>query len=317
MISSQEKSRTDALDMKACALCGLERPLRSSHIIPRFIFKHLKRSSSTGFMRDGSQMNQRAQDGIKLPLLCGNCEGTLSEWERVFSERIYYPCTKARNGPLVYEEWMLKFAVSVSWRSLLWYYMEQTRRDETESESEDILLKKALGTWRTYLMGKLPHPKSFEQHMLLMDCLEASTPPPMGFPPNVNRFFTRGTYMGLSYSNGQPRFVFTKMGRVFLFGFIGIDKPRQWVGTKINVRHGSIGGNVTLPTPVFHYLADRAREAEDRYEAMSERQRGVIADTIEKSPEQFAESETFEMMKRDIELFGNDAVFRSGAKQPG
>jgi hypothetical protein len=54
-----------------------------------------------------------------MPLLCGECEGRFSTWERHFAEQIFKPVHAAEHTPLslTYRgEWMLKFCVSVSWR---------------------------------------------------------------------------------------------------------------------------------------------------------------------------------------------------------
>lgn len=64
-----------------CRLCNKEGILINSHIIPKFIFKWHKKSSATGYLRTNLDPNKREQDGIKMRLLCNNCEALFNEWE--------------------------------------------------------------------------------------------------------------------------------------------------------------------------------------------------------------------------------------------
>src|SRR3989338_2133962 len=58
-----------------CKLCGINDELQNSHIIPSFIYRWLKETSGTGFLRFGQTPNKRVQDGLKDYLLCSSCEG--------------------------------------------------------------------------------------------------------------------------------------------------------------------------------------------------------------------------------------------------
>ena len=51
--------------LTACAFCGRQQALRLSHIIPKFVFDWLKRTSATGLLRVGYEVNRPAQDGFK------------------------------------------------------------------------------------------------------------------------------------------------------------------------------------------------------------------------------------------------------------
>ena len=63
-----------------CRLCRLSDDLRESHIIPSFVFKWLKKTSATGYLRFAEGDAASKQDGVKIPLLCGTCEQRLSSW---------------------------------------------------------------------------------------------------------------------------------------------------------------------------------------------------------------------------------------------
>ena len=107
-----------------CQLCGKKRDLKESHMIPSFVYKWLKASSGTGHIRFGGTPNLRSQDGYKVYLLCGSCEDLFNTWETTFANLIFHPLNKGEASSFKYGPWMLKFAVSVSWRVLTYFIKE-------------------------------------------------------------------------------------------------------------------------------------------------------------------------------------------------
>lgn len=103
-----------------CQLCKQPKELLESHIVPRFIYRHFKETSATGYLRHNECINRRVQDGAKRRLLCAECEGNFNEWETIVANKLYYPLAKGNLISSRYGPWLLKFAVSVSWRVLLW-----------------------------------------------------------------------------------------------------------------------------------------------------------------------------------------------------
>lgn len=79
-----------------CKLCGLERELKHSHILPEFMYQNLYDSSPKRFYKlqvdlDNS-VNSKIkieQKGVREYLLCGNCEVRLSKYENYAAETIY------------------------------------------------------------------------------------------------------------------------------------------------------------------------------------------------------------------------------------
>ena len=98
-----------------CKLCEADGELRESHILPSFVYRWLKSSSGTGFIRFGENPNLRSQDGFKTYLLCGECEGLFNSWETEFANKIFHPLNGGSGATLQYGPWMLKFAASVSY----------------------------------------------------------------------------------------------------------------------------------------------------------------------------------------------------------
>jgi hypothetical protein len=64
-----------------CRLCLKQSELENSHIIPSFLYRWLKETSGTGFLRFGRNPNRRVQDGLKEYWLCPTCEDLLGKWE--------------------------------------------------------------------------------------------------------------------------------------------------------------------------------------------------------------------------------------------
>lgn len=288
-----------------CKLCCKGKELQKSHIIPKFVFDWLKESSGTGFLRSNEIPNKRVQDGRKEPMLCGGCESLFNQWETPFATKIFHPLNMNAVSSFRYESWLLKFAVSVSWRVLTWYISN----DVTEfSESAKTLIDKALQTWKEFLLDKRSHPDSFEQHIILLDMIE-SIENINDLPPNMNRFMIRGCHVNLAHSNGHPLFIYTKMGRITLLGFIGIKNLRDWVGTRIHVKQGIVGGDIVMPLQFLDYIKYQATAELRVHDRISERQKKVISKTYIKDINRVVMSETFQVLDHDVWLFGENAVF--------
>jgi hypothetical protein len=153
-----------------CALCTKETELKLSHIIPKFVFRWLKESAPSA-IRSIRIPNQRVQDGEKKYLLCSDCEKILNVWETTFCERVFLPLhdSKKKIISITYGPWALKFAVSVSWRVLLYFYQLDDLAHLSGKQRETT--QKTLDVWRKFLLGELQNPGKFEQHLLYITSL--------------------------------------------------------------------------------------------------------------------------------------------------
>lgn len=290
---------------QTCRLCCKEKELRESHIIPKFVLDWQKASSGTGFMRSAEMPNKRAQDGEKEHLLCDECEALFNQWETLFANKLFQPLNRQEAMRFEYDAWLLKFAISVSWRSLTWY----KSNDLPElSESARDLIDNALQTWKEFLLDQRQDPGLFEQHMIVFG-------PPKSvqnirdLPSNFNRFLLRGCHIHLADENGRPLYIYTKMGRVTLLGFIGVKHPRQWAGTKIHVKRGVIGGNVLLPLQFLNYMKERATVELRLNETISIKQQDLIERSYVKKRDRAVMSDTLQSLSLDVRMFGKNAVF--------
>ena len=289
--------------MPSCALCRKEAPLRESHVIPAFVFRWLKETSATGYLRAGSNPRRRAQDGLKSPLLCEDCEQRFSALERDFANDIFYPIQRDNAEEVQYGKWFLKFCVSISWR-VLTYGMQQTPLNHF-SEGQQREAGAALERWTQFLLDEVPHPGRFEQRLALLGAIESVSGP--GFPPNINRYFMRGAEMDIAASKSSA-FTYAKFGPFALFGMI--EAGERWEGTKVNANEGTVGPKkYEFPTSIRDYWISRASRLFRLSDKIPQTEQDRIEDAILKNPERFLGSGTLEAIKYDVRMFG-EAAFR-------
>ena len=97
--------------MGECSLCFKDRELQNSHVIPRFIFRWMKKTGPTPFLRRAVDPNTRIQD-YHEKMLCEECEQIFSDWEGKFASHVFYPHVRNRPNRFEYEEWLYRLAVS-------------------------------------------------------------------------------------------------------------------------------------------------------------------------------------------------------------
>lgn len=281
-----------------CALCQLSGPLCVSHVLPAFIFKEQRRRSATGHIRNSENPNLRSQDGLKKPWLCRSCESLFSRFETSFSSRIFHPWLKGKL-PLPYEEWMLKFCTSVSWRVLK--HCRDLNNQAHYSDEQNRLLTQAEQQWRGFLLGHAPHPASFHQHLMMFDCIEQTTFDDL--PININRWLLTTTTLDIV---GSERSLFTmaKMGRFCLFGQIQAG-PDRWENTKIHLRSGCLKkGKVIVPYGLMNLFEEKAAVARNAMEKMSDAQQLKVQETLAANEDRLIRSDQFRAMQADYDLHG-------------
>ncbi len=291
---------------KPCGLCEKSEPLRVSHVLPAFVFKWAKETSATGYLRFSQNPNRRVQDGLKFPWLCGDCEGLLSREETAFATQAFHPINDDRNTQVAYEEWLLRFCVSVSWRVLSYYRLEGQLAHL--SGAQRAAADAASQRWSDFLFGRVPHPGAFEQHIVPLDVIEATNVG--GLPENINRYLARSIDMDLPCGK-RSAMTFAKLGRFALFGFI-VPQRTKWEGSKVHVLSGTLGGrvNYTLPEDILEFFTSRARVHAKIAEDISDTQHDKIERAVLGDLERARQSGTLEAMLYDERMFGTEAVLR-------
>lgn len=115
-----------------CKLCRTETTLKESHFIPKFVGKWVKRTGVTGYLREKNEVHRRAQDITKEYWLCGDCERMFSGLEGSFANKVFYPFVDNGESVANYNDWMVKFCTSLSWRTLT--YIKSINADEQKPQ---------------------------------------------------------------------------------------------------------------------------------------------------------------------------------------
>lgn len=279
-----------------CALCGRKTLLKESHIIPKFVIQWLKKTSATGHIRDVIAPNRRIQDLPREYLLCAECEGRFSYFEKQFSEKIFLPYKERKTGSFayVYEEWLLSFIISLSWRTLRVEF-------ENFGLKRPALAKparKALAVWGSYLLEKRSSPGSYVHHLFFMDYIKEATgvPVPKGFHSSM----LRATDSTIA-SSEEAVFVYSNLCGMIILSAIAPRNRPQWRGTRV-FKEGVISSPQHIGDGGFlNFLLDRANEIYKR-KKISERQHEKIAEAMQKNPERLLSSESIKAIRADAQV---------------
>lgn len=288
-----------------CAFCNEAKPLVESHVLPAFVFRWLKETSATGFMRFAENPAKRVQDGIKLPWLCEGCEALFNSFETPFASNLFHPYNREEVIYVRYRDWLARFCASISWRVLKYCY--QTKGLDHFSEVQRAEAFRALEVWRAFISGDIQHPGKYEQHLLPLGPVESSTVP--GMSNHINRYFMRGTEFDLPCGEAQA-FTFAKLGRFAIFGVIQPGAVR-WRGSRISPTSGVIQPTkYQLPMGLLDYLNFRAAKHREYADAIPDHHREKIEASILKNPERLLQSDELKAMLRDGDMFGEEAIIR-------
>jgi hypothetical protein len=294
-----------------CELCGKRATILQSHVLPAFVFRWMKQA---GHIRHSAVPNRRSQDGPKKEWLCRECEDLFNSFETPFANQIFHPYDGDRKIRVRYGEWMLKFCVSVSWRTLL--YLKEEQQFTQPNERQVALMDDALRTWSRFLQGEYKHTGAFEVHLLPF--AEIADTSGQSLPPNINRYLTRTIDINAG-SSESTCFTYSKFGPFAVLGFIESAHARKWKGTNISYRGGWFEpGEYSLPGQLVGYLVERANRTRAALEKISPTQQRKIAESIRANPDQLIQSGFFRAMQRDVEMFGEDAFAKfDGDKDDG
>jgi len=286
-----------------CGLCNRLEPLRVSHVIPAFVFRWLRQTSATGHIRSALDVNRRIQDGHKKSWLCGDCETLLSRDERQFSSELFHPFVNGADS-INYGAWLQRFCVSVSWRVLC--HCKGLNAAHEYTELQEQAASKAKRVWAAFLLGQRSSLAGFQQHLLPLDIIEATTVPDL--PDNINRFLTRNVEMDIV--GGAGTFMtYAKLGRFVIFGMM--QRPRGWEETRVFGNKGNIAPReYQLPASLMYFFMDRARLSKAAIAKMSPRQAEMVDATVLANMDRFMNSEQMRAMKADVALFGEQAIIR-------
>ena len=185
--------------LKECPLCQRDTQLVESHIMPKFFGRELKKrsNSQTLVYAINPQKNPRPQDLTKAFLLCRGCELLISKVETEFRNKVM-PVDKSHLCPIAYGEWMLKFAVSISWQVLTYlkYAPSYSEQDVTSKNLLGFTLFRRDGIIATHtllgqiiILGFIKHSESWEWKNTKLDPVFGE----IGVPSQYHRFMVSGS----------------------------------------------------------------------------------------------------------------------------
>ncbi|WP_165313020.1 hypothetical protein [Vibrio ziniensis] len=287
-----------------CKLCQKETQLELSHFIPKFIGKWAKKTSITGYFREGNQVSKRQQDIAKEYWLCGSCEDLFSTWERLFSLKIFYPYIKDTSLVSSYGSWLSKFTASLSWRTLT--YICSKNNDVAHSkEYLDSLVKVERGL-ADFLLGKVSNLNEFEQHIYPLDVIESTSFE--NLPTNINRYFLRTIAMDI-VGNSQGTYIYTKLPSFIVIGVIKSKQSKEMRSSRVAISGGTIyPRQYVFPDGFDGYILDAANKVLDVYEKIPEEQLAKIDKYVIDNQDKVVKSKLFEAIVHDYERFGRKSL---------
>ena len=270
--------------MDECALCGENRRLLESHTIPKFVVEWLKESSATGRLRQVINWNKPSQDVPRRRILCQRCEERFSRWEKQFAENVFYPVRRREEDieGLQYDDWLLKFALSISWRGFV-----ASRRPENAARASPW--EKTVKRWGAYLLDRADDPGPQAHHMFFLAPIVGTHG--MDIPERWHFYTLRAIDQTLACSSTEA-FMYTNLAGLVICSWLEPADPPGWTNTRIHPA-GTIVGPCCIDHPGFgEFLLDRIREVNKIKAPLSDRQRSKVVRRLRENPRRAAESES-------------------------
>ena len=286
--------------LTTCALCQSSTDLRNSHIVPKFAFDWLKRTSGTGYLRLGSNVNKREQDGFKERMLCGDCEQLFSNWEGPAASNIFGPVHDDQIE-LEYGDWFYQFAKSVCWRILFTY-----RQIGLSSFPEKMIhrIDDTIENWRQELLANDSTDNTTEFHCFTLGPIEQTDF--TNLPPSINRYFLRAIDTDVIH-NSTDVMVYAKLARLVIIGTLQRSADKEWVNTQICPSGDTLKRHVEMSGDIGEFLIHKAGEYHSLINSFSNKQMNKLSDAMMADVDKTANSASFGAMYHDVQLFGRDA----------
>ncbi|WLR52488.1 hypothetical protein LC040_06180 [Bacillus tianshenii] len=284
-----------------CALCNKDTTLELSHIIPKFVYRSMKKNSPTGNMRLMSEPNRKIQDGDKQQMLCGECEDLFNQDETTFANTIYHKYQSGTLQEFEYGPWFNRFITSVNWRNLYLDIIGFVSEQNIDPFRLDVLIH-AEKVMRGYLLGESQDLRDIENHVFFFNPIETASEDMADL--NLHTVFG-GSVFGYTFisHDHDSYYVFLNLQGLVLVTIIKSARQESWNNTLVH-KEGRFDPNKPqhITSPLFSEFEYLAQERKKSMEQMSNKQREKIIEGIKKDPERFKNSKAYERMLNDQRL---------------
>ncbi|MGE6376596.1 hypothetical protein [Peribacillus muralis] len=287
-----------------CALCGNVKELKLSHIIPKFVFRYLKKDSFTGKLRSLSNVNVPVQDGDKQYLLCDSCEGDFNRNETKFANAIFFPFKNEGFQTFSYDgNWLKLFITSVNWRTL---YLDLPGFEHPEDEENSInknqlkALKKAEESMRLYLKGEKRTLDNIESHIFFFDQVKNADEKVADTGPH--RLMQGGVFDYTIITKEDGIYVFANLAGIIIITIIKKEKNELWKNTFVKNETGKLKTPQSSNSKIFSEIFYVANKRNEAFSKMSDKQREQIQQKIESDIKGFKESGSYQRIVKDQKI---------------
>ena len=255
------------IEKQVCKLCGEEKNLEESHLIPKFVFRWAKNSGGK-YIRKIDNPNKRVEDGIKEYLFCHDCNQLFSRLEDKFARDLFYPYSNHQVKELRYDSDLLRFSISVLYRILLFNLIENSHLNQ--EFTKDLLL--AQTEWKDFLTQKGILKNYNNVHIFYTTAELTKNVIPV---ERFLNYYARGID-GTIFTNSKTCIVYAKMARIILIGeIVGFDSTGM-KNTLISPDEGEIlVEKMRLNLLMKQSLVDRVRQLNYHLDQVSEKQRSI------------------------------------------
>jgi hypothetical protein len=270
-----------------CKLCLNSAELEKSHVLPKFIYRWITRTSATGRLRGLGKPNVAHQDGLKMPLLCSDCEDRFNKYETWFANNFFHPSINAIKINYNYTEALYKFAISLFWRTII-VNLDRDIYNETPLKSKLIACEKEL---REFLLSD-KYPNNFDKIYIGITSYVANAPPHL---KGINHYFTRSTDHQIIFDDSNKKMFFYCIIPYFFFiGNITGLSSDDFENCQIN----PIGGHflttsIKIKEPnVTNAIQEQLLRINEL--VLSDNQQQILDDMIIKNIDKYLNSKSFE-----------------------
>lgn len=261
--------------MKKCGLCNKEKEIQLSHIVPKFVGRHLKKTS-VGNIRNLEDPNKTVQDIEKHYLLCHDCEEFFSASERWFASNLFYPWKKNQKIEFEYNSYLHYFVTSLSWRSLFLDIMNYVKSGDVDIQKLQIMIESEK-IMKEYLLNKRNHIAYIENHIFFFERIkEVGGNCDDSFYLNPHVTIHRST---TSYTHYSDDTVFTVSNLMGIITVTIYEKGIKeiWHGTKIERENGRlIAANQKITSVIGAEFQYWMKQAQEQQEKMSDTQKHKV-----------------------------------------